>query len=984
MSLKTWIRAGLAAAAIGGSAGSAWAQVRVSGIEHTKLGGAVLGTPTERRLPVGNIGSSGQDGVEVRLNSRWGGSVSLDLDGLLAPSPEAREFRIKQKAWDGTFKGRLRLASRPPDGTPGSSLDLECDFAAVSATTVRVTVRDQAGNVVLDGVRAGSSLACVVSMSPPAGIVPTCGVAIKEKATGAENNRAMSVDFGDVPCDVSGLSSVTLHEVRSIEFEPETCGACDTWLGTESMLVTSVGLSSMVVSDASLGTFGASSHAPSAATIDEECDDATDCDDDRRLHMSNIGSSGQDGVSIDLRKGSIGASVTFDCFAGGLPGRPVAMEQWFDTFDGTGPVRMRVSREVDALSGLETISCDSSELGDSEVDVYCFDSSGALLHSYREPTAVFAFACTAGTETRTQETWSCLHQRWSIDMTTPDSLVLIGGVPVPGVSAVQWTRVRNQGTLQVRRMYIFGGIGTESIDIKHVNDPPTVVHVGGIQGIAMDKGLLTQEPDGTLLVTTPCCDNDSDNDGLDDGVEMRTYSATGGTVTLDAGPLLVPGATGELRTKFRGWDGTIKGVVRMGGGGSGGGAGGSFALECDFAAMGAVEVQWEALDENGVVLGTGTVAGSSLGGITVTPEPVGSLLMPALMKAKEKANRTKCSIVITDRDCGVVGLTPDTLHNVRSIGFTPIEPAGSPPWADLDAMLVTFSGIPSLHVLDASLLTFGVEWNGIKNGNVGEVCDDGNSCDESRKIRITAIGSSGEDGVGLRRDGNVGINEPLPETTFHIARGTCCRGHVTVLKCHDEGGVETMRLTSSSDADQLNHTMSFDATGSGATGVTLTLYDQFGSVVHTHQYGNGSGGDITYIGPCDAPEPRQVKVHSGGMCMELCEQPVTVSFEGLVLPGVQDVCYEITVMPGTGSELRSISVTGNPTDYMEISNLQVIEGEPPCAADFNGDGLRDVPDIFAFLSAWFAQSPSADMNGDGTISVPDIFAFLSLWFAGCP
>jgi len=118
--------------------------------------------------------------------------------------------------------------------------------------------------------------------------------------------------------------------------------------------------------------------------------------------------------------------------------------------------------------------------------------------------------------------------------------------------------------------------------------------------------------------------------------------------------------------------------------------------------------------------------------------------------------------------------------------------------------------------------------------------------------------------------------------------------------------------------------------------------------------------------------------------MELCEQPVTVSFEGLVLPGVQDVCYEITVMPGTGSELRSISVTGNPTDYMEISNLQVIEGEPPCAADFNGDGLRDVPDIFAFLSAWFAQSPSADMNGDGTISVPDIFAFLSLWFAGCP
>ena len=54
-----------------------------------------------------------------------------------------------------------------------------------------------------------------------------------------------------------------------------------------------------------------------------------------------------------------------------------------------------------------------------------------------------------------------------------------------------------------------------------------------------------------------------------------------------------------------------------------------------------------------------------------------------------------------------------------------------------------------------------------------------------------------------------------------------------------------------------------------------------------------------------------------------------------------------------------------------------------CAADFNGDGVRDVPDIFAFLSAWFALDPRADFDGNGTIAVPDIFAFLSAWFAGC-
>ncbi len=54
-----------------------------------------------------------------------------------------------------------------------------------------------------------------------------------------------------------------------------------------------------------------------------------------------------------------------------------------------------------------------------------------------------------------------------------------------------------------------------------------------------------------------------------------------------------------------------------------------------------------------------------------------------------------------------------------------------------------------------------------------------------------------------------------------------------------------------------------------------------------------------------------------------------------------------------------------------------------CAADFNNDGVNNVPDVFAFLSAWFANDPSADVNGDGQIAVNDIFAFLSLWFAGC-
>ncbi len=56
--------------------------------------------------------------------------------------------------------------------------------------------------------------------------------------------------------------------------------------------------------------------------------------------------------------------------------------------------------------------------------------------------------------------------------------------------------------------------------------------------------------------------------------------------------------------------------------------------------------------------------------------------------------------------------------------------------------------------------------------------------------------------------------------------------------------------------------------------------------------------------------------------------------------------------------------------------------QPCCRADFDLNGAVEVPDIFAFLSAWFAGSATADFDGGG-IGVPDIFGFLSAWFAGC-
>lgn len=59
--------------------------------------------------------------------------------------------------------------------------------------------------------------------------------------------------------------------------------------------------------------------------------------------------------------------------------------------------------------------------------------------------------------------------------------------------------------------------------------------------------------------------------------------------------------------------------------------------------------------------------------------------------------------------------------------------------------------------------------------------------------------------------------------------------------------------------------------------------------------------------------------------------------------------------------------------------------QPCCRADYNQDTDLGVPDIFTFLTDWFAGAPEANFDLVGAVpEVPDIFAFLTAWFAGCP
>ncbi len=92
-----------------------------------------------------------------------------------------------------------------------------------------------------------------------------------------------------------------------------------------------------------------------------------------------------------------------------------------------------------------------------------------------------------------------------------------------------------------------------------------------------------------------------------------------------------------------------------------------------------------------------------------------------------------------------------------------------------------------------------------------------------------------------------------------------------------------------------------------------------------------------------------------------------------------------TATPNSGSRFVGWSgaCSGSGACAQTVTGPLSISAEFRCNADFNTSGALTVQDIFDFLAAWFAGTPSADFNNSGGLTVQDIFDFLSAWFAGC-
>jgi hypothetical protein len=136
-------------------------------------------------------------------------------------------------------------------------------------------------------------------------------------------------------------------------------------------------------------------------------------------------------------------------------------------------------------------------------------------------------------------------------------------------------------------------------------------------------------------------------------------------------------------------------------------------------------------------------------------------------------------------------------------------------------------------------------------------------------------------------------------------------------------------------------------------------------------------GDVIYFATWNDPDTTR----NQGIFVndELLAQKGVTIVDGQVLTAISAVESNFSASPNG----RFIVFEGALSGSIEGAFL-IDRGEADCVADFDGNGDVEVPDIFAFLSAWFAMDTSADIDGNMAVEVPDIFAFLSLWFAGCP
>ena len=469
--------------------------VFASGIPHYALGGVSSLSVDGRRLSACCLGSSGEDGVEVRFDSLHGGGASVDIQELLPATGVAREIRVRPKGWDGTIKGTLRLLS-DADGL----LSEVYDFSTIGATAMEWRLLNAHDGVLAEGSVSGPVLSWGLDLAAPPG---ECNK-LYQFESDAEGFSARQ-GFFDLAVTVTGLTSVPVSGIHAIEVRPVPCAGCPNgpWDDIASIDLTADGLSELVLTAAHRTTFGVESWSTGHAHLSEQCaDPLLQCGpSDSELHVTDVEPGSLEGVAIDFGPnaggGSVGVAKEKCC-----RGHVIIMK----LYDDEGNETFRTTQTEDPLAGEVELLVDPTGVGATDTVVTFYNTNGAAITSalLAGAGAIYYDPCPAGYSA----IWKWIGYKYIFyGCTGPSHYRLAGGVVVPNVAYLEFEPVSPVSP----RASSFVTISTDDpigFIVDHVERTPAAIGDVDLDGDVdlVDFNVLAECLAGPGAVSPPACD----------------------------------------------------------------------------------------------------------------------------------------------------------------------------------------------------------------------------------------------------------------------------------------------------------------------------------------------------------------------------------------------------------------------------------------------------------------------------------------------
>ncbi len=983
----------------------------VSGLLHQPLGAAVVIPLDDRTAAVGNIGSSGEDGVEVLCDSVRGGGVTVDISPLLGATGAAREIKIRPKGWDGTIKGNMRLI-----GDPDGLLTEVYDFTDIGASAMRWKLFGAAGEVLAQGSVSGAVLTWGLQVDAAPGVA--CGKRYVVSGTGSIMREALQ-GFFDVVVTVSGLTTEPVAGVQSIAVEPEPCAGLPencppTWADLSSLILTGSGVTELTVSDTGLHTLGVHASGVGQVHLSELRESPTR----QTLRLDNLGSSGQDGVAIHPPRDNGGINVAVakgNCCRG-----HVIIMKLYD--DEGHEARVSQTQSTDA-AGTEELDADFSSLGASGFHLTLFDASGNVVgpphgteFAAGSPRPLLTSPCTPGQP----ESWAAAGTnvppgrivviRRPIGCSAGYAVTLPGQAPVTGVDSFRIEPIGATSTFGRLDRCVITSTDDEGLVIESATIPRAGKYV---------SGLLHQPLGGATLGTVAGRRLSVRNLGSsgEDGVEVRLNSYWGGSCGVDLAPLVGSGSSGvagstlakssdggatpglattkpvqEIKIRIRGWDGLIYGTHRIGGSGTGP----TIQHDVDFASIGAESIDWALVNAGGVVVDQGNVTGAVLEYTTdlssTNPAFPPSLVCKVSLQDISlfpPVRRPVHRAILRDAVGTVTSAIWSPRSNIVEVRLTPRLPLGTPPPGVVASMEVTGEGLTGFDITESSIGAFGAECFAEQPGAVlFERLPGGAYPPPDRWLEASSATGHPDVSVAAGPTGT-------PGTLAMSAKGNCCRGHVIIMKAYDDDNQELGRLIKTHDPVAGQSSFAFDCSAVGSAQCDVELFDSFGSSLATLRVANGTSfsfADVDADCPGDSGNewsaamllPAVQKLREFRCSpIGLLELP-----DGSAISGVQSyACTPVGPTVTTSGKRLRLTATGTYSDGtpagIVVTGASFAPGPVTPASDFDGDGDVDLSD-FARFQACFngpnrppvtSDCDDADLDDDNDVDLGDFAVF---------